>query len=137
MYTRLVDRNYAVLLASALAILATSDFARAQGYPGKFEFGAPASAQDIASVAIAVAPDGKNLPVGKGDYAAGKVVYEAKCSACHGANLQGVAGLPDMPAGGGFRGTGGPAPLFPQEPLVVVENYFPLFTALVYLLSRS
>src|SRR2546421_3768454 len=116
MYTRLVDRNYAVLLASALAILATSDFARAQGYPGKFEFGAPASAQDIASVAIAVAPDGKNLPVGKGDYAAGKGVYEAKCSACHGANLQGVAGLPDMPAGAaaGLVGGGG-APL-PHEP---------------------
>src|SRR3954451_14659025 len=99
MYTRLVDRNYAVLLASALAILATSDFARAQGYPGKFEFGAPASAQDIAAVDIAVAPDGKNLPPGKGDYAAGKTVYENLCAACHDANLQGVAGIANMPAG--------------------------------------
>ena len=49
--------------------------------------------------AVAIAPDGKGLPAGKGDYAAGKRVYETACAACHGANLQGVAGLPNMPAG--------------------------------------
>jgi S-disulfanyl-L-cysteine oxidoreductase SoxD len=137
MYTRWVDRNYAVLLASALAILATSDFARAQGYPGKFEFGAPASAQDIASVAIAVAPDGKNLPVGKGDYAAGKGVYEAKCSACHGANLQGVAGLPDMPAGAALRLIGGRGTLTTKDPVMTVESYWPYATTLFDYVRRA
>ena len=58
----------------------------------KFDFGATASAQEIAAVAIAIGPDGKGLPAGKGDYAAGKKVYETACAACHGANLQGVAG---------------------------------------------
>src|SRR5712691_3911491 len=102
MCTRSVDRRYVGLLAAALTILAPA-IARAQGYPSKFDFGAPASSQDITSVAIAIAPDGKTLPAGKGDYAAGKKVYETVCSACHGEKLQGVAGLPNMTAGAALR----------------------------------
>jgi len=107
MFTRSVDRNCGLLLAAAVAVLAVPSVARADGYPAQFEFGAPASNQDIAAVAIAVAPDGKGLPAGKGDHAAGKRVYETKCSACHGATLQGVPGLPDMPAGAALRLIGG------------------------------
>ena len=40
-----------------------------QGYPAKFDFGVPASAEDIATVGIAIRPDGQGLPAGKGDYA--------------------------------------------------------------------
>src|SRR5262245_63884370 len=65
--------------------------ANAQGYPSKFEFGQPATEQEIAAVAIAIPADGKGLPPGKGDYARGKQVYETACAACHGANLMGVA----------------------------------------------
>ena len=90
MCTRSVDRKYAVLLAAALAVVGAPDFARAQGYPSKFDLGVSASAQDVAAVAIAIAPDGKGLPAGKGDYAGGKKVYETACAACHGADLQGA-----------------------------------------------
>ena len=38
-----------------------------------------------------------------GDYAKGKQVYETACAACHGADLKGVAGLPDMPSGAALR----------------------------------
>src|SRR5882724_2225952 len=107
MFTRSVDPKYGALLAAAVAVLAMPSVARADGYPAQFEFGAPVSNQDIAAVAIAIAPDGKGLPAGKGDHAAGKRVYEAKCSACHGATLQGVTGLPDMPAGAALRLIGG------------------------------
>src|SRR3981081_2444770 len=103
MFTRSVDRKYGLLLAAAVAVLAARSVARADGYPAQFEFGAPASSQDIATVATAIAPDGKGLPAGKGDHAAGRRVYEAKCSACHGATLQGVPGLPDMAAGPALR----------------------------------
>src|ERR1700730_2206191 len=104
MCIRSAERGRGALRAMALAVLAAllaltaPDRARAQGYPGTFDFGAPASAADIAAVAIAIAPDGKGLPPGKGDHAAGKKVYEASCIACHGDKLQGVAGLKDMPA---------------------------------------
>src|SRR5262245_205965 len=99
MCIRSVDRIHAVLLASVFTALAVPDIAHAQGYPTKFDFGAPASAEEIAEVAIAVAPDGKGLPAGKGDHATGKSVYERACITCHGASLQGVTGLPDMPTG--------------------------------------
>ena len=41
----------------------------AQGYPSKFDFGQPATEQEIAAFAIAIPADGKGLPAGKGDYA--------------------------------------------------------------------
>ena len=47
------------------------------------EAGATATQQEIAEVAIAILADGKGLPPGRGDYAAGKAVYETACAACH------------------------------------------------------
>src|SRR5712691_8650751 len=135
MCTRSVDRKYAVLLAAALAVLAAPDAARPQGYPSKFDFGAPAGAQDIA--VIAIAPDGKGLPAGKGDYAAGRQVYETACSACHGANLQGVAGLPDMPAGASLRLIGGRGTLTTKNPVMTVESYWPYATTLFDYVRRA
>jgi hypothetical protein len=45
------DRTFALLLA---ALLAAPACAHAQGYPSNFDFGAPASAQEIAAFAIAI-----------------------------------------------------------------------------------
>ena len=130
MCTRSVDRTCALLIAAALAAFAVPELARAQGFPTMFDVGTPASPQDIAAVAIAIAPDGKGLPAGKGDYAAGKRVYETACAACHGANLQGVAGLPNMPAGAALRLIGGRGTLTTKNPVMTVESYWPYATTL-------
>src|SRR5258708_29573953 len=131
MSTRSADRRHAAPRAVALsglvalvALLAPS-LVRAQGYPRIFDFGAPASTADIAAVAIAIAPDGKGLPAGKGDYVAGKKVYESTCIACHGDKLQGVAGLKDMPAGAALRLIGGRSMLLTTDPVMTVESYWP------------
>ena len=137
MCTRSVDRKYVVLLAAALTVLGAPDFARAQGYPSKFDFGVSASAQDVAAVAIAIAPDGKGLPVGNGDYAGGKKVYETACAACHGADLQGVAGLPNMPAGAELRLIGGRGTLTTKNPVMTVESYWPYATTLFDYVRRA
>ncbi len=137
MCTRSVDRKYAVLLAAALAVLGAPDFARAQGYPSKFDFGVSASAQDVAAVAIAIAPDGTGLPVGNGDYAGGKKLYESACAACHGADLQGVAGLPNMPAGAALRLIGGRGTLTTKNPVMTVESYWPYATTLFDYVRRA
>ena len=137
MCTRSVDRGCAVLLVTALAVLAAPEAACPQGYPSKFDFGAAASSEDVAAIAIAIAPDGKGLPAGRGDYAAGKKVYENACSACHGANLQGVAGLPDMPAGAAMRLIGGRGTLTSKNPVMTVESYWPYATTLFDYVRRA
>jgi cytochrome c len=118
-------------------MLAAPANAQAQGYPTRFDFGAPASAQDIAEVAIAIAPDGKGLPAGKGDHATGKSVYERACITCHGANLQGVAGLPDMPTGAALRLTGGRGTLTTRNPVMTVESYWPYATTVFDYVRRA
>jgi cytochrome c len=110
--------------------LLVGDDARAQGYPAAFSFGERASEGDIAQVAIAIPADGKGLPPGSGDYAKGKQVYESACAACHGADLKGVAGLPDMPAGAALRLIGGRGTLTSQKPITTVESYWPYATTL-------
>ncbi len=122
---------------AAIALAVTTALARAQGYPARFEFGAPASEQDIARLAIAIPADGKGLPPGRGDYQKGKQVYEIACAACHGADLKGVAGLPNMPSGAALRLIGGRGTLTSQKPTVTVESYWPYATTLFDYVRRA
>src|SRR5690349_610061 len=129
------------LAVLAFVAMAVAGFAatesHAQGYPGRFEFGAAATPAEIAAVAIAIAPDGKGLPPGSGDHARGKAVYEAACAACHGADLMGVAGLRDMPNGAQLRLLGGRGTLTTKNPVLTVESYWPYATTLFDYVRRS
>jgi mono/diheme cytochrome c family protein len=122
----------------AIAGLAVSaEMVYADGYPSKFSFGETATEEDIASLAIAVPADGNGLPAGSGDYARGRQVYERACAACHGADLKGVAGLPDMPSGAALRLVGGRGTLTSQKPIVTVESYWPYATTLFDYIRRA
>jgi cytochrome c len=124
-------------LIAALLTLAAPGVAHAQGYPTAFDFGTLATPQDIAAVAIAVGIDGKGLPPGRGDYAAGQKIYAAACSACHGADLRGVARLPDMPSGPALRLIGGRGTLTTANPVMTVESYWPYATTLFDYVRRA
>jgi cytochrome c len=145
MFTRSVERFRATRACAipALALLAIAGLAvsaervGADGYPSKFSFGETATEGDIASIAIAIPPDGKGLPPGSGDYAKGKQVFETACAACHGADLKGVTGLPDMPSGAALRLIGGRGTLTSQKPVVTVESYWPYATTLFDYLRRA
>jgi S-disulfanyl-L-cysteine oxidoreductase SoxD len=128
------------ILALTVALTTSSlslGAANAQGYPQNFEFGQPATESDIAPIDIAIPADGRGLPPGKGDHATGKQVYERACGACHGANLEGVANIPDMPSGGALRLIGGRGTLTQRRPVLTVESYWPYATTLFDYIRRA
>jgi cytochrome c len=123
--------------ATAAASILTLGLVHAQGYPNTFQFGQPATEQDIAAIAIAIPTDGKGLPPGRGDYARGKQVYETACAACHGADLMGVANIPNMPTGASLRLIGGRGTLTSPEAVATVESYWPYATTLFDYIRRA
>src|SRR5947199_9646231 len=73
----------------------------------KYGVGRPATAEQIRNLGASIAPDGSGLPEGSGTPAAGRVVYAAKCSSCHGEKGQGGIG-PPLAGGQGTLGTAKP-----------------------------
>ena len=128
---------FGALTAAIVGAMASAGPAIGQGYPAAFDFGQPASEQEIAALAIAIPADGRGLPAGKGDHAAGKQVYDNACAACHGADLTGVANLPDMPAGAQLRLIGGRGTLTSQKPILTVESFWPYATTLFDYVRRA
>jgi cytochrome c len=57
---------------------------RSNGEVGRFGFGKPASAAEIAGWDIDVRPDGTGLPAGRGSVSSGQRLYDDKCASCHG-----------------------------------------------------
>ena len=138
-------RRRSSALTAGAACLALVTGSASAGYPEDFKLGTPATPDEVRSIAIAVRPDGKGLPPGSGDWAAGRKVYEAQCTACHGANLHGVAGFSGMPAGEALRliggrgtlATEGEMPLATSKPVQSVESYLPYATTLFDYIRRA
>ena len=93
-----------------------------------YDFGRPATIEEMKLWDIDVRPDGKGLPEGSGTVAHGKSVYEENCEACHGPNGQG--GIKDRLAGGhGSLGT--------ENPIKTVGSYWPYATTLFDYIHRA
>ena len=70
-----------VILAAALAAMASLALAQSDKYPG---LGRAATPKEVAKWDIDVRPDFKGLPPGSGSVAKGQDVWEGKCAHCHG-----------------------------------------------------
>ena len=110
-------------LAATLAI-ATILIAPALAY----DFGRPATPDEIKLWDIDVRPDGKGLPDGSGTATNGKDVFAENCAACHGE--AGVGGIKDRLAGG--QGT-----LSSDKPVKTVGSFWPYATTLFDYIHRA
>lgn len=93
-----------------------------------YDFGRPATPEEIKLWDIDVRPDGKGLPVGSGTALKGKTIYEENCAACHGVNGQG--GIKDRLVGG--QGT-----LTSARPVKTVGSFWPYSTTLFDYVRRA
>ncbi len=93
-----------------------------------YDFGRPATPNEIELWDMDVRPDGKGLPEGSGTVAHGKVVYDENCEACHGPNGQG--GIKDRLVGG--QGT-----LASANPVKTVGSFWPYATTLYDYIHRA
>jgi len=114
------------LSAIALILLAASLPLAAQS--STFGVGRPPTADEIRDLRSAIAPDGTGLPEGSGTVAAGREVFAAQCSRCHGPKAQGDVG----PALVGGQGT-----LATARPLKTVGSFWPYATTLWDYINRA
>jgi S-disulfanyl-L-cysteine oxidoreductase SoxD len=110
-------------LAASLAIIACLT-APAIAY----DFGRPATPDEIKLWDIDVRPDGKGLPEGKGSAVDGKDIFADNCAACHGEKGQG--GIKDRLVGG--QGT-----LASDKPIKTIGSYWPYATTLFDYIHRA
>ena len=90
--------------------------------------GRPPTLEEIRALGSAIAPDGEGLPQGSGTVAAGREVFAAQCSRCHGSNGEGNVG----PVLVGGQGT-----LASLRPLKTVGSYWPYATTLWDYINRA
>jgi S-disulfanyl-L-cysteine oxidoreductase SoxD len=93
-----------------------------------YGLGRTATPQEIAGWDIDISPDGAGLPPGRGDVAQGRVLYNDKCSACHGPKGE---GKPMDQLAGGF-GT-----VFDANGKRTVGSYWPYATTLFDFVRRA
>ena len=90
--------------------------------------GRPPTPEEIRDLGGAIAPDGSGLPEGSGTVAAGREVFAAQCSRCHGPKGEGDVG----PALAGGQGT-----LRTAKPLKTVGSFWPYATTLWDYVNRA
>lgn len=103
--------------------------ATSPGYAGRFGFGRPATAEEIAAWDNDVRPDGTGLPAGSGTVSEGAIIYAVNCARCHGAT--GTEGPYNA-----LVGPMDPNAPWPQSP-PTIGNYWPYATSLYDWIQRA
>ena len=76
-------------IASAALAIAAIAASGAVYAAERYDFGRPATPQEVKGWDIDVSPDGAGLPPGHGDAQRGQAIFAAKCASCHGPQGQG------------------------------------------------
>jgi cytochrome c5 len=135
MFTSRAARRLGV---SALTALAAAGCATQRSgdvetaYAVKFNFGTVPTAAEL-SPYFSYPADGRGLPPGSGSYAQGEKVYQAKCVACHGDQLQGTKVGDRLTGGRGTLVNNSPT----KAPVKTVESYWPYATTIFDYVKRA
>jgi S-disulfanyl-L-cysteine oxidoreductase SoxD len=95
----------------------------------KLGIGREATAAEIAGWDIAVRPDGKGLPPGKGTVAQGEVIFQAQCATCHGEFGEGKDRWPVLAGGNGT--------LKADRPEKTIGSYWPYASTVFDYVKRA
>jgi S-disulfanyl-L-cysteine oxidoreductase SoxD len=115
------------IASSALAIAAIA--ASGAVYAAeRYDFGRPATPQEVKGWDIDVSPDGAGLPPGRGDERQGEAIFAAKCASCHGPHGEG------KPMD---RLVGGMGTLRDKKPEKTVGSFWPYATTLFDFVRRA
>ena len=90
------------------------------GQSQQYKLGRPATPEEVRELDISVAPDGADLPKGRGTVVQGERIYENLCANCHGDRGQGMLEYPAL--------AGGQGALKSSHPLRTVGSYWPYAT---------
>ena len=111
-------------------VLAAAAFVPAAAQtPDYKNVGRTPTAQEVQAVDIAIGTDGKELPPGSGNAKTGARMFNEKCVACHGENLEGT---PQAPALVGGKGT-----LTSLHPKMTAGSYWPFATTIFDYVRRA
>jgi len=126
--------NVIIVATATLALLSLSPLALSQQHNaarGNGQLGhhlQPGLGRTVDNIADSiVSPDGSALPVGSGSVAAGKVIYAARCSACHGSNARQK----------GNALVGGMGTLATDKPVKSIGSFWPYATTLFDYIARA
>jgi cytochrome c len=114
--------------SALLAALLVAGCATTQEPKTRYGIGTAASATDIRGWDIDISPDGSGLPAGYGNVAQGRVLYGAKCAACHGANGEG---------GAAARLVGGKGSLANDKPVLTIGSFWPHASTVYDYINRA
>lgn len=107
-----------ILVVSAGAVLAQ-----------QVGIGREASSAEIKAWDIAVRPDGKGLPAGKGTAAKGENIFQTQCATCHGEFGEGKGRWPEL--------AGGHGTLKADRPFKTIGSYWPYATTVFDYVKRA
>jgi mono/diheme cytochrome c family protein len=111
-----------------LSVMVVAGAAMLTAQSPKFGVGRPPTPEQIRDLGAAIAPDGTGLPEGSGTVAAGREVFAAKCSRCHGEKAAGGVG-PVLVGGQGTLAT--------ARPLKTVGSFWPYATTVWDYVNRA
>ncbi len=95
----------------------------------KLKLGQPATAKEIKGWDIDIRPDGKGLPVGRGNAIDGEDMFIQKCASCHGEFAEGAGRYPVL--------AGGLDSLDTHDPVKTVGSYWPYATTAFDYIRRA